>query len=82
MFSKDLEDTYSPERHNRQCHNALIYSKYKVKSLNYEIYILVTPRCYVINHFVKLHHFRKYGIYLPNVILYQDWKRYVSLTFI
>ena len=54
MFSKDLEDTYSPERHNRQCHNALIYSKYKVKSLNYEIYILVTPRCYVINHFVKL----------------------------
>ena len=54
MFSKDLENTYSPGRHYRQCHNALIYSKYKVKTLNYEIYILVTPRCYVINHFVQL----------------------------
>ena len=47
MFSKDLEDTYSPGRHYRQCHNALIYSKYKAKSLEYEIYILVTHRYYV-----------------------------------
>ena len=45
MFSKDLEDTYSPGRHYCQCHNALIYSKYKAKSLDYyEIYILVNPQ--------------------------------------
>ena len=54
MFSKDLEDIYSPGRHYRQCHNAQIYSKYKAKSLGYEIYVLVTHWCYVINHFVKL----------------------------
>ena len=41
MFSKDLEDIYCPGRHYRQCHNALIYSKYnnKAKSLDYEIYV-------------------------------------------
>ena len=56
MISKDLVDIYSPGRHYRQCHNALINSKYnnKAKSLDYEIYVLVTHWCYVINHFVKL----------------------------
>ena len=44
MLSKDLEDTYSPGRHYRLCHNALIYSKYKAKSLDYEMYVLVTHR--------------------------------------
>ena len=44
----------SPGRHYHQCHNALIYSKYKAKSLDYEIYILVTHIYYVINYFVKL----------------------------
>ena len=75
MFSKDLENTYSPGRHYRQCHNALIYSKYKVKSLNHEIYILVTPDVMwsiILSNWTNL---PKYGIYLPNVILYQDCNR-------
>ena len=75
-----VQQVPSPRQHYHQCHNALIYSKYKAKSLHYEIYILVTHIYYVINYFVKLN--PKYGIYLPNVRLYQDCERYVSLNYI